>query len=153
MLYKLRSPNVVGRRESQIYMNMYRGKNRKAIYNDVHLKAIDIDEYLYIEVKPLFNSSIVFVEHEDGTEVVHLVNDIKINSFIHPFIKPRNIVSNGKLIPDELKAHFKEILATSFEGDFWTQEKFDKLDDVNKTYFVDKCWDMSHTLVYKIIRD
>lgn len=129
---------------------MYRGKKKKLLHNSGKFKAVSIDDKLYLQVNPLFKTSVLFIEKEEGTEVVFLHNDKLIESFIHPFIKPSQIIDKGRIIADKDKDYFKEILKNHIGIDFYTDEEYKNLNSVEKTFYVDKTWDLSHTLVYDL---
>lgn len=133
---------------------MYRGKGKKLLHGSAKLKAVSIENHLFIQVNPIINSNILFVERSEGTEVVLVNQGNVLESFIHPFIKPSSIINSGsgKLIPEKDHSTFKNMLSKELEIEFFDHLVHSSLSSVEKPFYVDKTWDITRTLVFDLIR-
>lgn len=129
---------------------MYRGKNKKAVLTNKNFKVLQIEDTLILQVTPLVNTSVIFLEDIEGTKIVLIRDQTVINEIIHPFIKPSMIVDSGGLIPDALKDKYKSIIEKEFDIKFYDQKEYDKLNAVERIYYVEKTIDISHLLIYKL---
>lgn len=142
----------LSRREQTLqYFSMYRGKRNKFLLNTRDFKIIQIKDELFIEVRPLMGTSVIFLEDKEGTKICLVRKDKVINEFIHPFIKPSMIIDKGGLIPDLHKERYSKKFKKDFDIEFYDESTYNKLNAVEKLYYVEKTWDLSHTLVYKLL--
>lgn len=148
---KKRLPNLAGRQSITKFFKMYRGSTKKLLYDKEVIKAVTIKNNLFIQVTPLINTSILFVERDNGTEILILCNDSIIGRFDHPYIKPSQIIDKGRLIRDADKKHFQEVIEEDVGIEMFSQEKYDFLDSISKKLYKNSTWDLSHTLVYDIL--
>lgn len=149
-LFPERNINLSKRDQSIEYFSMYRGKKKKVLLSKSKFKVLQLKDLLILEVNPLINTSVIFLEDE-GTRIVLVRDDKVIDEFIHPFIKPSMIVDNGGLIPDAFKNKYKELIEEEFNISFFDQKEYNKLNSVEKLYYVEKTLDLSHVIVYKLL--
>lgn len=149
-LFPERNINLSKRDQSIEYFSMYRGKKKKVLLSKSKFKVLQLKDLLILEVNPLINTSVIFLEDE-GTKIVLVRDDKVIDEFIHPFIKPSMIVDNGGLIPDAFKDKYKELIEEEFNISFFDQKEYNKLNSVEKLYYVEKTLDLSHVIIYKLL--
>lgn len=149
-LFPERNVNLSKREQSIEYFSMYRGKKKKVLLSKSKFKVLQLKDLLILEVNPLINTSVIFLEDE-GTRIVLVRDDKVIDEFIHPFIKPSMIVDNGGLIPDAFKNKYKELIEEEFNISFFDQKEYNKLNSVEKLYYVEKTLDLSHVIIYKLL--
>lgn len=146
-----RNINLSKREQTIEYFSMYRGKGNKFLLSTKDFKVIQIKNLLFLEVRPLVGTSIIFLEDKEGTKICLVREDKIVNEFIHPFIKPSMIIDRGGLIPDSQKEHYAKKFKKEFDVEFYDEKVHNNLNAVEKFYYVEKTWDLSHTLIYTIL--
>ena len=151
---KSRKDNLVGREDVAQFFNMYRGKQNKLIINEPSFRVAHLGKFLYIQVTPIVNTSIVFLEHEEGTEIVVLDHlDKIINRVINPFISPSSILSKGRLVVEDKQEEYSRHLQEEIEVEVFIQSVYDNMTgEVEKIRYIHNTWNMSKTLVYDLVR-
>ena len=150
-LARKQAPNLVKNEKIVEYFSMYRGKRAKILFTSDKLKVLQLDDMLLIEANPIIGTSIVFLEDIEGTKIVLTRQGKPLKTFIHPFIKPSMIIDKGGLIPDMFKKGFKSRIKRSMDIEFYDENEYNKLNSVDKIYYVEKTWDLSHTIIYTLL--
>ncbi len=146
-----KSPNLSNREQTIEYFSMYRGKGKKLLHSTRNFKVLQIQDMLLIEVNPIMGTNIIFLEDDEGTKIVLAREGQELQTFIHPFIKPSMIVNKGGLIPDVFKTEFKSKIEKEFDITFYDEKEYKALNAVEKVYYVEKTWDLSHTIAYTLL--